>query len=170
MQIVGNLLDECPGQFNIMEVDSFCKENEIEILRLPPYHAELNTIEFFWAEFKKKIADRANTGEKFEKIKDLVKEVLSDIKLESIKHYCSNVKKVEGKFVDMLHLQLERRFERFIIPFDDDDVIVKIVIVMKKLSRLKMICIRYRRGGGWPNIKWRRGRNFERAKSIQREL
>lgn len=47
-------------------------------------------------------------------------QVLSQIPLQSIKHYCEHVEKVEQNFIRIQNIQVERRVKQFIIPLEDD--------------------------------------------------
>lgn len=56
-------------------VDEMAKARGIEVLRLPPYHCELNPIELIWAEVKGNVA-RENRTFKLEHVKGLLSSAL----------------------------------------------------------------------------------------------
>lgn len=90
------------------------------MVRLPPYHSELNVIELIWSDFKRKIRDYANVDDKIDRIKQIGMQVLAQIPLQSIKNYCDHVEKIEQNFIRLENIQLERRVERFVIPLEDE--------------------------------------------------
>ncbi|XP_026725848.1 uncharacterized protein LOC113492543 isoform X2 [Trichoplusia ni] len=59
-------------------VDELAKNFKVEVLRLPPYHFELNPIELVWADIKGHVA-RNNTTFKFEDVKKLLQEGIQRI-------------------------------------------------------------------------------------------
>lgn len=65
-------------KFKIYAVDELAKKSGIEVLRLPPYHCELNPIELVWADVKGHVA-RNNTTFKFENVKNLLKEAIDRV-------------------------------------------------------------------------------------------
>lgn len=69
-------------EFNKYMVDEMAKEHNIIILRLPPYHCELNPIELIWAEIKNYVASR-NTTFKFADVMRLFHEALETITAET---------------------------------------------------------------------------------------
>lgn len=89
------------------------------MVRLPPYHSELNAIEFVWADLKRKVAEQATTRGRIERVKEIGMKILSEMSLESIEKYCQHVHNVEKEFIKMHNLQLNRRVARFVIPTDD---------------------------------------------------
>ena len=59
----------------IYKVDEFLKRKGHEVLRLPPYHCELNPIELIWGDLKGFVG-RGNSTIKAEDVKALIKRVL----------------------------------------------------------------------------------------------
>nr|CAI5867612.1 unnamed protein product [Callosobruchus analis] len=61
------------SKFKRYAVDEIAKEGEIKVLRLPPYHCELNPIELIWAQIKGYVA-RNNTTFKLQDVRQLLKD------------------------------------------------------------------------------------------------
>ena len=80
-------------------VDEMAKARGIEVLRLPPYHCELNPIELIWAEVKGNVA-RENRTFKLEHVKGLLssalKRVTADYWQKCIEHVKKGLKKNVG--------------------------------------------------------------------------
>lgn len=82
-------------------VDETAKAQNITVLRLPPYHCELNPIELIWADVKNFVADK-NTTFKMADVQNLFQEALSRVTSERWRKCVKHVKqKVE---VDMWKL------------------------------------------------------------------
>ncbi|CAK1602159.1 unnamed protein product [Parnassius mnemosyne] len=58
-------------QYQLYVIDELAKKYGVEVLRLSPYHYELNPIELIWTDVKGHVA-RNNTTFKFEKVKALL--------------------------------------------------------------------------------------------------
>lgn len=95
------------------------RQNKI-VLRLPPYHCELNPIELIWGDAKNFIAKR-NTSFKFSDLKNLFDEALQNITAEKwdkcVKHV---IEKVEVKMWELDNI-IEVHVEPLIINLADDD-------------------------------------------------
>lgn len=77
-------------------IDEMAKEKGVIILRLPPYHCELNPIELIWADTKGYVA-RHNTTFKFADAKNLFNDALNQITPEKWKILSSTSKKKKLK-------------------------------------------------------------------------
>lgn len=78
-------------------VDEAAREKGVTVLRLPPYHCELNPIELIWADVKGDIAG-ANKNFKFNDLKNnLVPQAIAKITAERWQNCISHVIKEEKK-------------------------------------------------------------------------
>ncbi|CAH2102128.1 unnamed protein product [Euphydryas editha] len=84
-------------------VNELAKQHGIEILRLPPYHCELNPIALIWADVKGYVA-KNNTTFKFERVKELLNEGIKQITPEKWRKCVEHVKKEEEKFSQLDHI------------------------------------------------------------------
>lgn len=99
--------------FNKYVVDEMARERGITVLRLPPYHCELNPIELIWAQVKGYVA-RNNTTFKLNDVKVLFEKSLEAITAESWVKCIGHVIKEEQKMWD-LDIQVEVTVEPIII-------------------------------------------------------
>lgn len=79
------------------ELDELVATNEHVVLRLPPYHPDLNPIELIWAEVKNYVASR-NIQCSFESIKSLAEEKFNLIGASEWAKKCDHVKKIENDY------------------------------------------------------------------------
>lgn len=86
-----------------VDIDELAKEHGIEILRLPPYHCELNSIELIWADIKGYVAKNSTTF-KFERVKELLNEAIGQITSEKWRKCIEHVKKEEETFGQLDHV------------------------------------------------------------------
>lgn len=107
-------------QYNKYIVDEMAKSQNKIILRLPPYHCELNPIELIWAEIKNNVASK-NTTFKFADCKALFYEVVQSITQESWLKCIQHVKeKVEPKMWELDNI-IEIHVEPLIININAND-------------------------------------------------
>ena len=66
-------------------------------IRMPPYHAELNSIELIWVMLKGKVA-RLNLALKKKDVKKLTGDAFESISPEELASCCRHVKDVEKRF------------------------------------------------------------------------
>lgn len=78
-------------------VDELLKEHGHTVVRLPPYHCELNPIEQVWSLMKHKVAMR-NVEQKNANTETFLKEAFAEITPEYWKKYCEHTKKVREEF------------------------------------------------------------------------
>lgn len=81
-------------------MDELAKEYGIEVLRLPPYHCELNSIELVWAQVKGYVA-RHNKTYKLKDVEELLKQGLLEVTAEKWKKCVSHVIKEEDKMMTL---------------------------------------------------------------------
>jgi len=76
-------------------IDEEAKKNCIEILRLPPYNCDLNSIEPYWAAVKKPIRDAPlETKKKVADLENLVREHIGKFTKEQVAKYVDDVMKL----------------------------------------------------------------------------
>ncbi|XP_047541814.1 uncharacterized protein LOC125074529 [Vanessa atalanta] len=110
------LLEKVKGvktEYQSYVIDEMAKEVGVEVLRLPPYHCELNPIELVWADVKGYVA-RNNTTFKMVDVKKLLQEALKNITPEKWKNCISHVKKEEIK-LGGLDNNIDKTIDSFII-------------------------------------------------------
>ena len=78
-------------------VDESLKQHGHTAIRLPPYHAELNSIELIWAMLKGKVA-RSNLTFKKKDVKKLTEDAFESISPKDWASCCRHVKDVEKRF------------------------------------------------------------------------
>lgn len=69
------------------------------VLRLPPYHPDLNPIEKIWATVKNNTANR-NTTFKLDDVKNIVEEEFAKIGSEEWVKRCQHAIKIEGQYME----------------------------------------------------------------------
>ena len=98
-------------------VDEMIKQRGQEIIRLPPYHCDLNPIEMLWGIIKNDVA-RKNTTFKLDDMKELTKQAISDVPLETIKKTFNKCIKLEDDYWKQDGLNVAPIIEPQIIPLD----------------------------------------------------
>lgn len=104
-------------QYQTYVVDEMAKGAGIEILRLPPYHCELNPIELIWADIKGYVA-RKNTSFKMADVKKLLEEGIENITAEKWSNCVQHVVKEEHKLYG-LDDSIDKTVDSFIINVTD---------------------------------------------------
>ena len=90
------IVQENKSRFKKCVIDEMAKKRGIILLRLPPYHCELNPIELIWAQMKGYVA-RNNTTFKIKDVRELLKYSLNIITKENWKEAIKHVIKEEKK-------------------------------------------------------------------------
>ncbi|XP_026313722.1 uncharacterized protein LOC113225601 [Hyposmocoma kahamanoa] len=78
-------------------IDELLADYDHTVVRLPPYHCDLNPIELIWSLAKRKVALQ-NVGAK--DIKQLTEEAFSSITTTDWKQCCEHVKKIEREYYE----------------------------------------------------------------------
>ncbi|XP_046416169.1 uncharacterized protein LOC124177619 [Neodiprion fabricii] len=99
-------------------VDNILAENNHSVLRLPPYHPDLNPIEMAWANIKGYVSSK-NVTWNFEKVKELVNEKVAAMGPSEWAKLCKKVKEIEDEYIKSDHV-VDVVTEQFIIFADDD--------------------------------------------------
>jgi transposase len=100
-------------------IDEMAKKREIIILRLPPYHCELNPIELIWAQVKGSVA-RKNTTYKMEDVRAHFEEALKEVNAERWRKCIEHVMKEEQKMWELDNV-IEQTMEPLIINLGPDE-------------------------------------------------
>lgn len=101
-------------------VDEMAAAQNIAVLRLPPYHCELNPIELVWAQVKGHVAKNNKTF-KMAEVKLLFEEGLQKVTPERWRSCIDHVIKVEDEMCKLDHL-IDDVVEPFIINTDEDEL------------------------------------------------
>ncbi|XP_025194218.1 uncharacterized protein LOC112593854 [Melanaphis sacchari] len=78
-------------------IDEVAKEHDKIVLRLPPYHCELNPIELAWSWIKNYVRMN-NTTFKLQDVQELLKKTVDNVTSEMWMNFISHVIKEEDKF------------------------------------------------------------------------
>ncbi|XP_022163493.1 uncharacterized protein LOC111028993 [Myzus persicae] len=79
-------------------IDEYAKENGKTVLRLPPYHCELNPIELAWSSVKHYVRTHNNTY-KLKDVQELLKQGVEHVTPEMWTNFVQHVVKEEDKFL-----------------------------------------------------------------------
>ncbi|XP_045504530.1 uncharacterized protein LOC123701177 [Colias croceus] len=109
------------NQYQLYAVDELLAKNYgVEVLRLLPYHCELNPIELIWADVKGHIARNNTTLIQFEKVKALLGEGIAKVTSDRWKKCVEHVRKEEEKFYKFDYI-VDDVTDKFIISVTDSD-------------------------------------------------
>ncbi|GBO98778.1 hypothetical protein EVAR_256_1 [Eumeta japonica] len=81
----------------VYEADSLLEQYGHKVVRLPPYHCDLNAIELIWSLLKRRIAEK-NVGQEAKNIIKITEEAFSSITAEEWKKECEHVKNIEENY------------------------------------------------------------------------
>ena len=81
----------------VYEVDTVLSENGHQVVRLPPYHCDLNPIELIWADVKRYVATNNETF-KVKDVQELIQEAFSTIDGSKWKNACKHVVSLEKMY------------------------------------------------------------------------
>ncbi|KAL4097030.1 hypothetical protein QTP88_021870 [Uroleucon formosanum] len=107
-------------------IDKYAKDNNKIILRLPPYHCELNPMELAWSSVKSYVRTHNNTF-KLKDVLELLKKGVEHVTPKIWKNFIEHVKNVEDKFweleriTDELMDELPEDVERHVLTIGSDD-------------------------------------------------
>jgi len=91
---------EIKGKYISYVVDNMAKNAGHTVLRLPPYHYELNPIELAWAMVKTYVKQN-NTTFKLDDVKKLLNTVIDRVTSENWQHFIEHVKTEENKMTEV---------------------------------------------------------------------
>lgn len=104
------------NRYEAFVIDEMAKKKNKTVLRLPPYHCELNPIELIWSQVKGYIANNNRTF-KLVEVKRLLNEAISKVNAESWKECIKHVIEV----IEPKMSTDNTTAERFIINLENDN-------------------------------------------------
>lgn len=105
-------VSEIKWQYDVNKIDELASASGHVVLRLPPYHCELNPIEMVWAQVKHYVKMN-NTTFKVRDMEELITQGYSNITLDNWQNYIKHVKDIEANMWKVDNLQ--DNIEEFII-------------------------------------------------------
>lgn len=114
------LVEKAKPKYDKLAVDELAATHNITVLRLPPYHCELNPIELVWAQIKGHVASNNKTY-KMAEVKSLFEEGLQKVTAERWKSCIDHVIKIEDRMFNLDNL-IDDVVEPFIINTEEDDL------------------------------------------------
>lgn len=90
------VVNKYKNQFNGYIIEEIAKKHDVKILRLPPYHCELNPIEMAWNQVKGYVA-RKNATFKEADVRNLIKDAYENVTPENWTNYVNHTQKTEEK-------------------------------------------------------------------------
>ncbi|XP_028165299.1 uncharacterized protein LOC114356372 [Ostrinia furnacalis] len=114
-----NLIKKYKEQFKKFSIDEILNEAGHSVLRLPPYHPDLNPIEMAWSQIKGYVASK-NVSWNLTRITDLVNEKVNLMGATEWGKLCTKVKEIEADYSKSDHV-VDIMTETFIIRVGDDD-------------------------------------------------
>ncbi|KFM62995.1 hypothetical protein X975_11209, partial [Stegodyphus mimosarum] len=101
--------------------DVMLEEHGFTALRLPPYHCDINAIEYVWADIKHFIRAQNITADiNMEKLLKLTEHAIENVTIEKWKNYCAHVESLENAYWEKDGI-LEEMCDSLVISLDDDD-------------------------------------------------
>ncbi|XP_026319497.1 uncharacterized protein LOC113229996 [Hyposmocoma kahamanoa] len=107
------------SNYQQLAVEKLAAEHGVTILRLPPYHCELNPIELVWAQVKGHVA-RNNKTFKMNEVRQLFEEGLQLVTPQRWSDCVRHIIKEENKMMQLDHL-IDDVSDTFIINVTDSD-------------------------------------------------
>ena len=99
-------------------IDQLFREAGHTVLRLPPYHCNLNPIELIWSQLKRYVAAN-NVTFKLPDFQQLAEGAFKTITAERWKSVCEHVKKIEADYWTRDNL-CESEIEKCVINLEED--------------------------------------------------
>ena len=106
-------------QYETFATDCLLAEHGHTVIRLPPYHPDLNPIEKIWGIVKARIAAK-NVTFKLGDVQKLAEQHFAAVTMEEWAAVCRHVKAVEEECMSREH-EMDSVMESIIINADDDD-------------------------------------------------
>lgn len=106
-------------RFKTYIIDELLRSHGHDVLRLPPYHPDLNPIELVWAAMKQYVADR-NGDFTLSTVQTLCDEFFLNFTAEEWKSKCRHSQKVEEFFIEKEPL-LDLAVDKLIISLQEDE-------------------------------------------------
>lgn len=104
--VKSELLEQCvkprKSEYEKYVTEEMAKEYGITVLRLPPYHCELNPIELVWGQVKNSVA-RQNTTFKLQDVKELLVTAIGNVTAEAWQNCIKHTLAVEDNMWELDH-------------------------------------------------------------------
>jgi transposase len=91
-----HIVDSERSKYDGYKIDEMAKAMGHSVLRLPPYHCELNPVEFVLAQIKHNVSVN-NTRFKINLMDKLIHEGFGRVTVENLRNYVQHVKEIEAK-------------------------------------------------------------------------
>ena len=98
--------------------DKLIMQSGHQVLRLPPYHCDLNPIELLWGIIKNDVA-RNNVTFKLDAMKQLTENAVKKVSLETIQNTFEHIEKLEQQYWERDGLQFAPIVEKTVINMQD---------------------------------------------------
>ncbi|XP_037875263.1 uncharacterized protein LOC119630329 [Bombyx mori] len=105
-------------QHKTYSIDKILSNHNLSVLRLPPYHPDLNPIEMAWAAIKGYVSSK-NVNWSTGKVIELVKEKVAAMGAPEWGRLCQKIKEIEAEYVKSDHV-VDLLTDEFVIFADDD--------------------------------------------------
>lgn len=105
-------------QYESFAIDGLLAEHGHTVVRLPPYHPDLNPIEQIWGIVKSRVAVK-NVTFKLQDVKLLAEETFADVSVEQWAAVCRHVKAVEEEYISREY-EIDSVSDKIIINLNDD--------------------------------------------------
>lgn len=101
-------------------IDEIARAHGHEILRLPPYHCQLNPIELIWAQIKNEVRKKnSNSNQSLKNVEDIVKTAIARVTAEDWKKCIEHTRKVEEEY-RRKDLAKDHVYEQFLINLEEE--------------------------------------------------
>ncbi|CAK1600754.1 unnamed protein product [Parnassius mnemosyne] len=114
-----NLIKKCKDKFKKFNIDAILNEAGHSVLRLPPYHPDLNPIEMAWSQIKSYVACK-NVTWNLTRITELIHEKVNLMGATEWGKLCTKVKEIEADYCKSDHV-VDMTTETFAIHIGDHD-------------------------------------------------
>ncbi|XP_061381348.1 uncharacterized protein LOC116776357 isoform X2 [Danaus plexippus] len=106
--------------FQSYAVDELARKYKVDILRLPPYHGELNPGELVWSDVKDHL-EITDTSFTFEQIKSLLQASIRNVSPDKWQSCITHVTHVEDFFYNKLDVLIDNTMDTFGVNVSDTD-------------------------------------------------
>lgn len=113
-----DIVKGCKKRYVTYKFDSLLSSQGHTVLRLPPYHPDLNPIELIWAQVKNNVAKR-NTTFKLAEVQKLAEEEFAAVTQEDWQKCCSHAQKFEKSYLEN-EVTVDVQTEQIIINISAD--------------------------------------------------
>ena len=107
------------SQLKRFKTSELANSEGVWILRLPPYHCILNSIEHVWAYLKDQVCKNTSGKEKIDELRPKAKNVLEAMPIEMQQRFYNNAEHVEDKYIRKEGLAIATHI--LSVPIADDE-------------------------------------------------